>query len=244
MKARTFVFALAVALIAFSGCVSVEVFHTLNRDGSSLVVQKMDFSDFPAMASAYGTASPVEFCEKIMSDNPGLGCAFEGRSLWLNKTVKPEEGLYIFNRTLEFPYSIYRLEIRKTPIIVSTNTSAGLGEDVGEVSDFTAPSARPTAATLGLAGIDVQYTIQMPGEIISAENGDIIVDAQGKTYAKYDVLQLMTDGEYMIVESKELDLVAIGIAVAAVGLFVGGIGVALVLRKAAEKKRRRGGLGR
>ena len=92
-----------------------------------------------------------------------------------------------------------------------------------------------------LAEMDLYYVIEMPGEIMKAENGDLIVD-EGRTYAKYDVLQLMTDGEYMIVESKELDLVAIGIVLAAVGLLVGGIGVAIVLREAMEKKK--GGFGR
>lgn len=237
MKAR--MLTLVIALIAFSGCVSVEVFHTLNRDGSSFVVQKMDFSNLPAMASVYGSATPAEFCEKIMSDNPGLGCVFEGKTVWLNRTVSPDEGLYIFNKTMDFPYSIYRLEIRKTPVIVSAATSDELGKDAGEVSDFKDPSAKPTAAMLRLAEIKATYNIRMPGEIISVENGDLLMDDQGKAYARYDVLQLMTDGEYMIVESKELDLIAVGVVVAAAGLLVGGIGVALVLREAMAKKKRR-----
>ncbi|MFZ5501599.1 MAG: hypothetical protein ACOY58_06800, partial [Candidatus Micrarchaeota archaeon] len=176
-------------------------------------------------------------------DNPGLGCTFEGKALWLNKTVNAADATYLFNRTLEFPYSIYRVEVRKPPVIVSANTSDELGGDASEVGDFKDPSSKPAAAMLRVAGIKAAYTIQMPGEIISAENGDITVDAQGRTYAKYDMLRLMDDGEYMIVTSKELDLVAVGIVVAAVGLLVGGIGVALVLKEASEKKLR-GGFGR
>jgi hypothetical protein len=238
MHRRLMALGIVLALIIFSGCISVDVSQKVERDGSSFIIQRVDLGGLEGIAGFGATSPAPEICAKISQSDTAVGCVYDDDVITLNKTVKPSDGVYLFNRTSEFPYSIYTVEVRKAPAVISAGTAsqAGLGSEAKDATDFKDPSSKPTAAMLRAAGIRFMYMIDMPGELLSAENGEIVVDESGKRYARYDIIKLMSDGEYMVVRSKELDLPMVGLAVIAAALLLGGIVVGLVILKARKKE--------
>jgi len=233
MYRRLMALALVLAFLFQSGCVSVDISQKVERDGSSFMENRIDMGGMESV----GTLSASDLCDKITSAEASVGCRLDDDILILNRTLKATDGMYYFNRTSEFPYAVYALEVREAPAILNadTATEAGLGGEAKDPIDFKDPSAKPTAAMLRAAGVRLTYDIEMPGEMLSAENGEIIVGGAGKGMARYDIVRLMDEGQYIVVRSKELDMPAILMAVGAAVLLIGGIVVAMVLNKAMKK---------
>jgi hypothetical protein len=237
MQTRTLILSGLLALFLL-GCVSIDYTQKLDRDGNSLITQKIDLSALIAYANQSGGSDSdlSTICANMTSGQPGVNCTYADGVVTLAKAVKATDGMYIFNKTSEFPYNIYTLEVRRLPEIVESESvpSGGLGGDTSTTSDFKSASSKTAAASLKTVGASISYTVEMPGEIVSAENGEM-EGPEGKKVAKYDVLGLMSDGEYIVVKSKELDLVSVGMAIVGIVVLVGAIVVAFVLFKASRK---------
>ncbi|MFH0738178.1 MAG: hypothetical protein V1827_06040 [Candidatus Micrarchaeota archaeon] len=233
MHRRVMALALAFMFLFQFGCVSVDISQKVERDGSSFIEDRIDISRLESL----GTLGASDICDKIASGEPEVGCSLSDDILTINKTIRPSDGLYYFNRASEFPYATYTLEVREAPSIISAETAqdAGLAGEAEDPTDFKDPSAKPTAAMLRAAGVRMTYEIEMPGELLEAQNGEIVTSEAGKKVARYDVVRLMDDGQYVVVRSKELDMPAILMVVGAAVLLIGGIIVAAVLLKAMKK---------
>ncbi|MFH0884715.1 MAG: hypothetical protein V1861_03325 [Candidatus Micrarchaeota archaeon] len=238
MESRFVLLALGLAVLLFSGCISIDYTQKVDREGNSVITQNVDLSallsanqDFASSESQLSGA-----CSNISQSGNDSQCSYTSGVMTITKSVKASDNLYIFNKSSEFPYIIYTLEVRKVPQIASSEgLSSGAGSAPQTDSDFKDPSAKLGAATLKAAGASMTYSVEMPGEITSAENGDLVTDESGKKIAKYDVLDLMTEGEYIVVKSKELDMVLLSIVGGGIVLLIGGIAVAVVLMKAMKK---------
>jgi len=237
METRSiFLLLCTVALFVF-GCISIDYTQTLDRDGNSVIMESIDMSALLSAGSQYASSSEElsNVCVNITKGETDINCTYSDGVLIVSKAVMLGENQYLFNKTSEFPYTVYTLEVRKIPQIVESNASSALGSDSQTDSDFKDPSAKLGASTLKAAGASLTYSVEMPGELIRAENGEIVADSSGKKFAKFDVLELMTDGKYILVKSKELDMPLLMLIGGGIVLLLGGIAVAFVLLKAMKK---------
>lgn len=236
MEHRPLIALLAMLSLSFFGCISIEYTHSLDRDGNSIVTETVDMSALLSAGGQYSGASEglSDACANITKSDPAVNCTYGDGELTVSKALKLSENFYVFNKTSEFPYAVYHLEVRRVPPVVATDTISGTSSQAEY--DFADPSAKLGASTMKAAGASFEYIIDMPGEIEKAENGEIIIDGSGRKRAKYDVLGLMQDGKYISVTSRELDMPLLLIIAAGAVLLIGGLAVAVVLMKAMKKK--------
>ena len=237
MNARLLMLAIGLLGILSTGCISLDFTQNVARSGDSVLTESMDLSALLAAGSQYASMGGQlsEACDNITAADSTINCSYDSGVLTLSKPLKASDGQYIFNRTSQFPDVIYTLEVRKIPQVADPGSLGSGSSGVATDSDFKSQDAKLTSSTLKAAGASMTYSIYMPGKIISAENGKISRGEDGIEYAEYDVLDLMGEGEYMVVRSKELDLPLVAIAAGAGALLIGGIVVALVLLKVMRK---------
>ncbi len=173
--------------ILLSGCITIDYNQKVDRDGGAVITQKMNFSGLLALGNG-SSASMSDLsgvCENVTEGQSGIDCAYADGVVTLNKSVGADEGVYLFNRSSEFPYVIYTLEVRKAPQLVESEVSAqgGAGAGMPADTDFKDPSSKLAATTLRTAGAKMTYTVEMPGELMSAENGEIILEPAGNSPA-------------------------------------------------------------
>ncbi len=237
MELRTAFLFLGLSFILLLGCISIDYSQKVDRNGDSVITQVIDMSALTSLGSQYASASDQlsTVCQNLTKNDSSINCSYDSGVITVSKPVRAKDGQYNFTKQSAFPDVIYTLEVRKLPQVVDSGNVSSVGSAPQTDADFKNPSAKLGAASLKTAGVSMTYTIEMPGEIFSAENGEIVTDQSGRKSAKFDVLELMTDGEYIVVKSKELDLVMVAIAGGAVVLLVGGLAVAFVLLKAMKK---------
>jgi hypothetical protein len=238
METRSLFLVLGFAALFLFGCISIDYTQKLDRDGNSVMTQTIDMSALLSAGSQYASASDQlsTICVNITKGETDVNCTYSDGVINVTKAVKPGDGQYLFSKASEFPYTVYTLELRKLPeIIKSADLSTNGGSGTQTDSDFKDPSAKLGAATLRTAGASMTYTVEMPGELTSADNGEVVIDPSGKKTARYNVLDLMEDGNYIKVKSKELDMPLLALIGGGVVLLVGGIAVAAVLMKAMKK---------
>jgi len=238
MEIRSSIIALGLFALFLSGCISIDYTQKVDRDGNSVMTENVDLSALLSMNKDFASSESQlsGACENITKNGTVSQCSYDSGVMTITKSVKASDNLYIFNKTSEFPYTVYTLEVRRVPQIVSSEgLSSGAGSAPQVDSDFKDPSSKLGAATLKAAGASMTYSVEMPGDIISAQDGEIVVDSYGKKTAKFDVLDLMSEGEYLVVKSKELDTMLLFAIGGGVVLLVGGIAVAFVLLKAMKK---------
>lgn len=240
METRPALLFIGLSALLLSGCVTIDFTQKVDRSGNSVIMEKIDLDALLSMNQEYADSEGElsDSCRSISENGNGSACSYDSGILIINRSFLANESAYFysFNKSSEFPYVIYTLEVRRLPQMVGPEA---IGTDASSAphvdSDFTDPSARLSAATLKTAGAAMTYSIEMPGEITGAENGEIVTDANGKKTARYDVLKLMADGKYMAVRSRELDTVLLAILGGGAIVLVGGIVVAAVLLKAMKK---------
>ncbi len=222
--------------LMLSGCISLEFTQKVERNGDSVITETMDLSALLSAGGEYslGESDLSGACANLTAQEPGLNCTAEGGIVTLSKRISAAEGGYLFNRTSEFPYAIYTLEIHRVPQFVESSSMTSASADALD-SDFESPSARMAANTLRAAGASVKYSVEMPGEIISAENGEMVAGEGGRMRAEYDIVSLMSEGKFIVVRSREYDVAMLALAAGAAALLIGGLVVAFVLLKAMKR---------
>lgn len=233
METRQIILGLCLSALLFSGCVSLEYYQKVDREGNSLITETIDMSALLSAGSPYEGASEqlAGVCGNITAEDAGADCTYGDGVLTISKAVPLSEKQYTFTRSSEFPNTVYTLEIHRLPEVIESDTLAS-GASTQTDMDLKSPPAKMSASTFRAAGANLTYVIEMPGDVVRAENGEIIAGPSGSKLARYDVLKLMSEGEYMVVQSRELDMPVLMIAGGAAVLLVGGLVVALVLLKA------------
>lgn len=206
-----------IALILVSGCVSIGLEQELNKDGTSVVTEEIDLSGFMSAAAEMGNDSStsssdfeemaLEACEPF-EDDPEAECTYSlsDYTITVSTETTPEEGGYTFTSEADFPNVKYVFQTDQLPKI-DVNLDLG-GEAGGEAEEmeeeiirFTDSDAPQSAASMKMMGVEITYTIIMPGEITEARNG--IINEEGE--AVYDVLDLMEEQQTIEVTSEESD---------------------------------------
>lgn len=229
MRSKIVLFGLIALFL--SGCVRLDISQKVDRDGSSLIIERIDLNQIDN-SSRSGIMDQVgTLCANMTAQ---MNCSIDNGIVTLTMTTKAEDGLYNFSKSSRFPDAIYTLRMNRLPAFFD---NASLWEGLSLSSDFNDPSSNFTATTLKTAKANITYTIEMPGELIEVENGELVVDNEtGKRYARYDILELMSSGKPMVVRSKETDTLLIGSVGFTIVMLIGMIVVGLVLLKVMKQQ--------
>jgi len=209
--------------ILLLGCIDIEYNQDVDRSGNSVITEKINFTAL-IEASKEQNQTPPDYssiCINATKGRSDIYCAYEDGVVTVRKNFTEDDGNYVFEKSSEFPNIVYTLEVRRLPDLGNT-------DDLGQTdtsADFKSAEARNSAATLRAVAVKITYVVSMPGEIYSAENGKMVDGA-----AEFDVLERMSEGEYIVVKSRELDIVplaAIGLAI----LIAGGLVVFFLKKK-------------
>ena len=204
-----------------------------------------------AVEKKYETASSVanvdsqfgEICTNATRMDSSLKCEYDPAGvLTFEKSVKPEDAGYTFKVEDSFPYKVYVFSTDVQPQLMPQGMASGMGSTgtgmlssttalSGKQTKFTDPMSKASALMLKGANVKMTYTVEMPGELVSAENGEI---KDGK--ASYNVLELMENGKAVEVRSRELDMVTLGIAAVAIVVVVGAGAFLLVFGRKTPAK--------
>ncbi|HSB47196.1 MAG TPA: hypothetical protein VLD37_04215 [Candidatus Bilamarchaeum sp.] len=210
--------------VLFAGCISIHFDQAVDRDGNSAITQKIDLSTLAGMEQQSGS-NLSDVCVNLTASRPDIECMVENDVVIMKRQFKASDGDYTFTRSSELPYIIYTLEIRKIPDL-------GKGLDTSEIAgaapfdmDLKNPQMKKSALGAKMVGATMTYNISMPGEIFSAEHGQI---KDGT--AQFNLLEMMEDGNYLVVKSREPDLVVVG-AAALLVLAVAGAAAFFVLKR-------------
>jgi hypothetical protein len=220
-----------VGLIAFFffGCVNITYNQKVDRDGNSIISEKIDLGPLLALSnqSASMASQMSDPCANLT--DAGVTCTYSNSTITITRAFKLSDGKYKFTKKSEFPNVVYTIELNELPTIINSSSSTSLG-DAGTSGDFNSSSAKSAALTLSGMRTNITYIVEMPGEVYSAENGQI---KNGK--AEYDIVSLMSNGKNIIVKSKELDMMLLAIIGGSFVLLVGGVILVIVFMKASKK---------
>jgi len=231
----------AASVLLLSGCISMDTRQKVEKDGSSTITQKIDMSGLVAYAksmngstgnsSISAGASFSEVCVNETRDDSTLKCTYDEQGIILmeKKVVAADVG-YEFKAESQFPNTVYTFstdtmpQLTKKKGIGSVGAAPGAGED--KPVKFADSATKGSMAMLKMANVKIDYTIEMPGELVSAENGEI---KDGK--AHYDVMKLIDDGQNVRVVSRELDVMAVSIVGVVALAVIGGAAYLFLGRK-------------
>lgn len=221
------------ALILSSGCISLEIKQTMNRDGTSSLEIVYDLSKIKEMYEAMASEqedSGMDFtsgfeenftnmCEQLQQDVE----SGEGRLTNVKCRTTDDYKVIIsgdvpqvpgdgFKVVQSFPYTTYIYDTKEI-----YKTMSGMGESQGqELSD---ESLRQAKAMYGMMNIEMKYIIVMPGTIVRADIGEI----EGNRVVM-DMLDF-AEKKSVYVESQELDTSIYPI----IGVIIAVIAAALLL---------------
>lgn len=212
----------AASVLLLSGCISMDTQQKVEKDGSSTITQKIDMSGLVAYAKSMngsvGNSSISagvgfsEVCVNETRDDSALKCTYDEQGIILmeKKVVAADVG-YEFKAESQFPDIVYTFSTDTMPQLTKKKGVGSVGGAApGAMDDkpikFTDSATKGSMAMLKMANVKIDYTIEMPGELVSAANGEI---KDGK--AHYDVMKLIDDGKNVKVVSRELDVVAVSI---------------------------------
>ena len=161
-------------LVSISGCLDIEANQKINSDGSSEVELIYDFSALEESANEFGggvddqqDASMVQACENFTNNTTwkNAECILEDGKMTLRGEVLLNSSYFEVDSSV--PYITYRYDVTDINNIIE---DAGIGED--QNADFTDESMGDMKAMAELFGIEMTYTLEMPGEIISTDLGE------------------------------------------------------------------------
>jgi len=207
-----------VLVLLFAGCISTEVKHVQNADGSAFVTQTMDLSGLMSYmknagssGSAYSDSFSSNPCESMKETD--ITCTYREGVLTLSKNFQPGNTFYKFEVQDNFISKKYRLTIDELPSFVNSaefGSSGSLGSansmsGIAKTQKLTDPANVASAKMMKTYGFEMTYIVSMPGEIKSAE-GATSLNASSATF---DLIDMMSKKKQIIVESEELSIVSV-----------------------------------
>jgi hypothetical protein len=197
---------------------ALKVDQSVNRDGTSTVVEEIDFSGFISFYESMGEDADIsEALENLTSEmrdicseaqSQGIDCVYSESDYTITFTaeVTPDEAGYEFERENAFPSVIYKFRTDQFPDIGLSEIgeeSSMIGEGGGAAPGKFSEMDDESLQMAKMMGVEYEYIITMPGEITEAKNGEI--DDEGR--AVYDVMELIEEGKTIEVASQETDYV-------------------------------------
>jgi hypothetical protein len=224
---------LGVSLL-LSGCISISYEQKFDASGSSTLTQRMDFTRLVDLSkqvqnnSSPSQPSVADSLQQSCGNYTGKvdSCKVEGNELVIVRSLKLGDKMYDFKVESEFPNKVYVLTVDYLPnsdlnsgleFALGSSGGAGLGSSGLNNANRLSEMPKSTPNGLKTMGIDLTYVVEMPAEVSSASVGKI----SGKT-VKIDLVEAMQNQEPIVIKSKELDAVSVGIAAGAVLVVIAG----------------------
>ena len=220
-------------LIGMSGCINIEANQKINNDGTSEIELIYDFSALEEASSEYGAID-----EDQGQDTEQMCKDFLKNTTWKNAECRITDndskimisgeisllGDPHFEIVKSIPYITYRYDVTDINNIME---DASIVEEQEE--DDLEDSLVEMKSMAAMLGIEMTYTLEMPGEIVSSEMGTI-----RNNKAVIDMLDLMEEEDPVYVESRELNLTAIVIS----GIVIVAMFTALTVLYMNKKKKK------
>jgi hypothetical protein len=210
MKRLFIVFALIVLLFLFSGCIKINVYQKVHPDGMADNTAEMDFSGFAGLSGGMGE-EPIDMstmCEQMEEQSEGqyedFFCEVDGYVVTFGgKTNLNENPEIEFEKVEGFPFTTYKLTIQSQSLEDLSSGADTTGMPETELSTIN----EEQLAQMKSMGVEMNYTIEMPGTISKAEGAEV----EGAT-AKFDLLEFFATGQtIMVVESQEINYLWVGV---------------------------------
>lgn len=186
-------------LVSMSGCLDIEANQKINSDGSSEVELIYDFSALEESADEFGGSvdeqqddSMVQACENFTINTTwkNAECIMEDGKMTFSGEVMLNSSYFEVDNSV--PYITYKYDVTDINNIIE---DAGIGGD--QEQDSTSESMGDIKNMAELFGIEMTYTLEMPGEVISTDLGEI-----KDNKVTINMLDLPDDGP-VYVESRE-----------------------------------------
>ncbi|MFH2106650.1 MAG: hypothetical protein ABII22_05270 [Candidatus Micrarchaeota archaeon] len=210
----------AVILLMLFGCVKMNITQKLETDGSSMVTVVMDMKKLIELSPDAATTNPCETQEMP----PETTCNYADGVMTM--TQKGDATKYKFTAENGLIENKYRFEIDFSELSKTASATGGSTSGM-DPSSLNTAEGKEQIAQLKSMGVEMTYTVEMPGEVILAEG------AMNKTGSKatFDLLDMFAGSttDKIVVESKIVNTTMI------VAGLVGLVGLILVLLKVMKK---------
>lgn len=219
---------LVLACLLLTGAVQQSYYQVVERSGSSEIQRVSDIGLFANFLPPGSIDAMADVCEARI-----LRCDLEKDELVLTLYDDFEsDGVYYTLETDEgFLYTGYTMTIVRIPTDRFSELTEELLMEAGAVEADGSPAAaivlgssetRSMAREMAAIGVEITYTVELPGEITEARSGDVEAAVSGNT-AEFDLLEVMVSGENIVVKSREFNflyilLIAIVIVMGALAL--------------------------
>ncbi len=227
---RKILFLLMLTPLLFAGSLSQTYHMKVYESGDSVISQSLDLTFLDTLLPEGALSDMQTICVL----QPELECSVEveTKMLYLSRSFSDNDPHYNLEVEQGLPYSTYRLTLEKLPndrLLEALNditAAAGISpnDDVAikpvDLTDETTTSMMATG--LRLMGMEMAYEIEMPGEIVSANSGNVQAQVSGST-ATFDMVEVLEESEVIVVTSRQVNwlliiLICMVIAVAALAL--------------------------
>lgn len=198
---------LFIMLLLLTGSVIQTYHHKSDFLGNAVIEEKRDISLFIDLLPDVTVEDIKAVCESY-SD---LNCRVEGAFLTMEVRLEPRNAYYSLETDYGFPFSTTTMTIERIPndlfdeqindILEKTDLKSGEGT-TRPIDLRDKQSNKAIAAAYRQAGLEAQYTIEMP-------NGEI---------RTYDLVELLEDSKPITIRTTELNLWLIILAVGLVAL--------------------------
>jgi hypothetical protein len=218
MKKMILIF--AVMLLMLFGCVKINMTQKVETDGSSTMTMVMDMTKLIELSPDSAKTNPCDNQNETILQ--GGTCTYSNGVMTVTTKGDPtkykfttESGIIETKYRFEMPFS----ELSKT---ASSGDSSGM-----DTNSLNTPEAKQQLAQMKSMGVEMNYTVEMPGTITSAEGGKI-----SGNKATFDLLEMFaseTTPNSIVIESTTMNTTML--AAGLVGLVI----VILVLLKVMKK---------
>lgn len=233
---------LLIGVLLLSGCIQEDFYQKVERDGRSVIRVQFDFTQFLALAQERGSQYGVsglsegdfvlrlqEACSEARAKDASITCQVNGSRLMMGKTFDARNPYYTFEAQEGIPYRTYRLTVNRLPLdrltLPAPNLTgpAAAAQAPAQALDLTnkSDSARVAQGLSIIQGFRLTYSVEMPADIETATAGPYQAqrDPSNPHVATFDMVEVLSDSEPLVVESRELNILPI-VALVAFALLV------------------------
>lgn len=226
--------------LVFTGSISQTYTHTIYQDGNSLINRELDLTFFTKVLPEQSLEAMASAC--LIEDSLRCDVNLDSKVIYVNRSFEDMNLYYTIEVENEIPYSTYTLTVNQIPndeftyAIRDIMKKAGLETndqelmkpiDLSESSEWKAK-----ADQLESLGIEITYTVEMPGEIISAKAGDVVGEVEGSKVS-FNAIEILKNPGPIVVKSRQLNSVyLLGIVLVLTVVILG----ALIIKKRRSRK--------
>jgi len=238
---RMIIAALILLSLVANAAVDQHYEQTLKRDGTSTIVKSMEINIFAADLDERALEKISDTC----NTSQRIRCSVEGQTITIEDDFSPGN-YYIFKTEHGLTAIEYTLTVNKIP---TDRFSMLLEEllDEAEVVESTGGSADPldlldkegnaeSVYFLKRFEANITYSVNMPVAITEAGAGGVNATVLGERTVRFDLVDIMEEGQPITVKSQEMNVANIILVVAVIVL--GALAYSFFRQKPKKKKKK------